>query len=80
MGCVFCTLFEEKCILVSTAFRIACLRRFFSLVVILPPPYPSRIARHLSQAGNALVWEKRYSRISDYTDFSRRLRFCMPVE
>ena len=28
MGCVFCTLFEEKCILVSPAFRIACLRRF----------------------------------------------------
>lgn len=29
MGCVFFTLFEEKCILASTAFRIACLRCHF---------------------------------------------------
>ena len=59
---------------------IACLRRFFSLIFIPPAPYPSRFARHLPHAGKALVWEKRYSRISDYTDFSRRLRFGMPVE
>ena len=56
MGCVFfCTLFEGKCILVLTVFRIACLRRFFSLVVIPPLPYPSRFARHLPHAGKAFV-------------------------
>ena len=59
---------------------IASLRRFFSLIFIPTVPYPSRFARHLPHAGKAYDTGKRYSRILDFTDFSRRLRFCMPVE
>ena len=41
---------------------------------------PRRGGGWLPQRDEKEMWGKRYSRISDYTDFSRRFRFCMPVE